>query len=78
MKRGKGVTVLLIASIFLLISVSFASANWFTDLFNIGEDSDLEGELYSIGSNSLIAHYSFNKGNTDEISGFNNLKIIGG
>tara|TARA_Y100000310_G_scaffold331679_1_gene405692 strand:+ start:732 stop:3197 length:2466 start_codon:yes stop_codon:yes gene_type:complete len=62
----KGVIILLI----LIFSVSLVSANWFTDLFNFGEDSDLEGELTSlIGEENLIAHYQFEDNVQDSVGG---------
>tara|TARA_Y100000310_G_scaffold286571_1_gene310884 strand:+ start:368 stop:2524 length:2157 start_codon:yes stop_codon:yes gene_type:complete len=54
----KSVVILLV----LVFSVSLVSANWFTDLFNIGDDSDLEGELASLSGASndgLVSYYKF-------------------
>jgi hypothetical protein len=45
MKKGLMIVGILMISI---LSVSFVSANWFTDLFNLGEDSELGGELASL------------------------------
>lgn len=45
MKKGLMIVGILMISV---LSVGFVSANWFTDLFNIGEDSDLSGELASL------------------------------
>jgi parallel beta-helix repeat protein len=45
MKKG-----LMIIFIFLIsgLCISFVSANWFNDLFNIGEESNLEGRLANL------------------------------
>ncbi len=50
MKRGqKQLGVVLIVSLFVvLLMISFVSAGWFKDLFKIGDDSELEGELGSL------------------------------
>jgi len=61
-KRGKKqLGVVLIASLFIiLLMTSFVSAglfgdigNWFKDLFNMGDDSELEGELGSLKVNCV-------------------------
>ncbi len=44
----KGITLIVCLVMISILSISFVSADWFTDLFNWGDDSDLEGELASL------------------------------
>lgn len=48
MKREKKVLIGLSLMMIVLVSVSFVSANWFTDLFKFGEDGEGDGELAAI------------------------------
>ncbi len=42
-----------------ILGISFVSANWFTDLFNIGEESRLRGQLASIQDGGYIIESDF-------------------
>jgi len=51
-KFEKSLGIVLIVSVVIILIVPFVSAgwfDWFKDLFKIGDDSDLEGELANIG-----------------------------
>jgi len=46
MKRGKSILFGIFFIMIIMVSVSYVSANWFSDLFKFGEENpDLEGEL---------------------------------
>jgi len=85
-KKGKQVLVILFVSLILISSVSMVSAAWysgftnfFKDLFNIGEDSDLQGELASIASweqDSLVAYYNLDN-NAQDFVGNNHGQKVG-
>jgi len=70
MKRGRVLIVLVLVSMLLVPFVSAGMFDWFKDLFNIGDDKDLGGELYSLSGegSGLIAHYDF-EGNANDVSG---------
>jgi len=61
MKRGRVLIALVLVSMFLVPFVSAGFTDWFKDLFNIGDDKDLGGELYTLASRegNLVAHYDF-------------------
>lgn len=37
--------VLILGLLIVILSISFVSANWFTDLFNIGDNKDIQGDV---------------------------------
>jgi len=50
MKKGGIIVCIVLISI---LGISFVSANWFTDLFTIGEESELEGWLASLSGEGV-------------------------
>lgn len=69
MKRGRVLIVLVLVSMLLVPFVSAGIFDWFKDLFNIGDDKDLGGELFTLsGEDNLVAYYNF-EGNANDVSG---------
>jgi len=78
MKKRIIISIFLI-TILLVSSITGGFGGWFKDLFNIGEDSRLKGELASLGlgDEGLIAYYPFDE-NADDISGNDNHGVVHG
>lgn len=71
--------LLLIGMLVVPMISANAFTDWFTDLFNIGDDSDLEGELANLGpgGEDYIAYFPFD-GNANDESGNGNHGTVKG